>query len=136
VIGIGDTKSPDVEFRFVQDVGAPAAARRAVRDWLGADTDVIADDALVVTSELVTNVILHTLDGGVLRLWDPRPDVPFRLEVHDTHGGIPAIAAGRSIGGYGLRIVDALADDWGVGLLSTGKFVWAEFDRTRRRTIP
>jgi anti-sigma regulatory factor (Ser/Thr protein kinase) len=134
VIGIGDTKSPDVEYRFVQDVGAPAAARMVVRDWLGADTDVIADDVLVVTSELVTNVILHTLDGGVLRLWDPRPDVPFRLEVHDTDGGTPAIVADRPVGGYGLRIVDALADTWGVGLLPTGKFVWAEFDRSRRNT--
>jgi serine/threonine-protein kinase RsbW len=132
VNAVDGARSPDVEYRFVQDARAPAAARMLVRGWLGADLDVIGADVLVVTGELVSNVVLHTPDGGLLRVWDPRPDVPFRLEVHDTDPGTPAIAADRPIGGYGLRIVDALADAWGVERFPTGKIVWAEFDRNRR----
>jgi hypothetical protein len=41
--------------------------------------DPIADDVRATTSELVTNAIRHTYDGGELRAWDPRPDVPLRL---------------------------------------------------------
>jgi len=95
--------------------------------------DPIADDVRLATSELVTNVIRHTDDGGELRAWDPRPDVPLRLEVEDPDATMPEIPDDTpAIGGRGLHIVDQIADDWGVQQRSPGKVVWAEFDRNQR----
>ena len=99
--------------------------------------DPIAEDVRLATSELVNNVVRHTADGGELRAWDPRPDVPLRVEVQDPDPGVPAIPSETSpIGGRGLAIVDAVADDWGVEPQSNGKIVWAEFDRNRRQDPP
>lgn len=39
----------------------------------------------------MTNVVVHTDDGGELRAWDPRPDVPLRVEVEDADPGLPVI---------------------------------------------
>jgi anti-sigma regulatory factor (Ser/Thr protein kinase) len=100
---------------------------------LNVPDDPIADDVRLAASELVTNVVTHTDDGGELRAWDPRPDVPLRLEVEDPDPALPEIPAQTpSIGGRGLSIVDQIADDWGVDQQPPGKVVWAEFDRNRR----
>jgi hypothetical protein len=53
--------------------------------------DPIAEDVRLTTSELVTNVIRHTGNGGELRAWDPRPDVPLRVEVQDSEPQLPSI---------------------------------------------
>jgi hypothetical protein len=37
-------------------------------------------------------------------------------------------------GGYGLRIVDALADSWGIEPTDGGKVVWFEVAHGERRT--
>lgn len=93
--------------------------------------DPISADVELVTSELVTNVVVHTNHGGVLRAWDPKPDVPLRLEVEDSDDHVPAaVPVLSAIGGRGLFIVDAASDAWGVNaLVGGGKVFWAEFDR-------
>jgi anti-sigma regulatory factor (Ser/Thr protein kinase) len=133
---IGVSRAPDVEYRFTGDVGDPRAARAALTGWLDDGADVIGGDVVLAAGELVTNVVVHTNGGGVMRVWDPRPDVPLRLEVHDTDMGTPVVAADRAVGGFGLVIVAALADTWGVEWIPTGKIVWAEFDRDRRSSLP
>jgi anti-sigma regulatory factor (Ser/Thr protein kinase) len=86
-------------------------------------------DALLVVDELVANTGQHvgghvvvdlTLDARVLRIvvTDQAPD--FRL-----HTVLPSTER------YGLRIIDASVDRWGVAPVvgtETGKAVWAEFD--------
>jgi anti-sigma regulatory factor (Ser/Thr protein kinase) len=132
-----DGREPDVRFEFAHDRAAAAAARHEVDELLSEPDDPIADDVRLATSELVTNVVRHTPDGGELRAWDPRPDVPLRLEVEDPDPGVPAIPADTpAIGGRGLRIVSAVADEWGVEQRPPGKVVWAEFDRTKRDGPP
>jgi hypothetical protein len=113
---------PDVAFNF-HDVMAPRRARLALQG-LFAHHDPVADAVSLVASELVSNVIRHTDDGGHLEAWNGKP---FRLEVHDTD---PTLAASPEhadqYGGHGLRIVDEVADDWGIRLDEGGKTLWAE----------
>jgi anti-sigma regulatory factor (Ser/Thr protein kinase) len=130
----GSEAAPDVEYEFDHDLGASRQARQALQPLLSDPDDPIADDVRLAASELVTNVVVHTADGGSMRAWDPKPDVPLRLEVEDHDGGTPESPHPTPpVGGRGLRIVDQLADDWGVTQTATGKVVWAEFDRTERQ---
>ncbi|GAB1690974.1 ATP-binding protein [Krasilnikovia sp. M28-CT-15] len=121
-----------VRLRF--DHGAPAAvARRIVRDALRLwKVEDLADDAMVITTELVQNVTQHTLNGGELFL-ALQPDV-IRIEVADANPAVPRpldLDAHRS-GGRGMRIVAAMAQRWGsraaVWAGHAGKVVWAELE--------
>lgn len=118
------------------ELGADAlSARRArerVRDFLLSDTarplvdPLVVDDVVLVVSELVTNVILHT-DGPPavsVRLQDH----VVRVEVADQGVDVPVAPVRRraSAGGHGLRIVESVASQWGVERGQTGgKTVWA-----------
>ena len=78
-------------------------------------------DAALMVSELVTNAVRHGIGSISLRI-----DVEaaaLRVEVADE--GNVAIAPSPTPGahgGWGLRIVDQLADDWGV--LAGSTKVW------------
>ncbi|MCU1391910.1 MAG: regulatory protein [Ilumatobacteraceae bacterium] len=123
---------PDVSVTFHHDVTAPQQARRAIRPLVSAEGDPIADAVQMVTSELVSNVVQHTSDGGTVKAWDPKPDKPFRLEVADSEPVEPkSPEVATPEGGRGLRIVDAMSDVWGVDVDpgGAGKTVWAEFNR-------
>jgi len=74
---------------------APAAARNALRTWLeNVDcSPPVPDEALLVVSELVTNVVRHTVsDPVVVASFD---DHRLRIEVHDRdpRGPVPATGA-------------------------------------------
>ena len=127
-------KSPDLVFKFSGDPAAPGQARRALAP-LFEPGDPIAEAVTVSASELVSNVVLHTNGGGELRTWDPRPDVPLRLEIEDSNPTTPTVVSDHDqrITGRGLRILSALADSWGTFATNVGKVVWAEFDRNKPR---
>ena len=58
-------------FHFTSSrVAAPAGARHEMDQLLNVPDDPIADDVRLAASELVTNVIRHTADGGELRARD------------------------------------------------------------------
>jgi anti-sigma regulatory factor (Ser/Thr protein kinase) len=107
---------------------ARSLARRIVLEWGRCD---LADTAELLVSELVTNAIQHVGPGAaetVLRLeyggsW-------LRIEVHDAspHGPQPRTPDWLDESGFGLLLVDALADKWGVEQTAQGKAVWAELD--------
>ncbi|WP_405823399.1 ATP-binding protein [Streptomyces sp. NBC_01390] len=115
---------------------APAsvsAARRKVRELLdawGVDADT-SDNALLITSELVTNALTHTASERIvcrLRLSVGR----LHVEVEDENraGTLPAQ---RRPGfdeqcGRGLLLVGVLSSDWGVrdAPHGSGRIVWAE----------
>jgi hypothetical protein len=126
---------PDVVIGFGQDRTAPGVVRRALAPLFDGEDDPIADDALLSASELVANVVEHTEGGGELRAWDPKPDVPMRMEVEDGNQSMPVLrpAGKNGRGGRGLMLVERLSDAWGVFTTAVGKVVWAEFDRDRRR---
>ncbi|MGA4998814.1 SpoIIE family protein phosphatase [Streptomyces arboris] len=139
---------------------APSAARRFVRaalaEWTGLGvpaavgfSDRLADDAVTVTNELVTNAVVHagTTVDLVLRLEEEGGDEPSAalvLEVTDHHPARP-VSGDESGGpgrtrteteepadlpdpaeyGRGLQLVATLAESWGITYRTGLKTVWA-----------
>jgi anti-sigma regulatory factor (Ser/Thr protein kinase) len=93
--------------------GSARLARDVVTECTGGVTDEVRDDALLLTSELVANALQHGKGVVTLRvLHEPRE---LLVEVADEgHGAIEMTQNPTSLGGWGLRVVDQVADDWGV----------------------
>jgi anti-sigma regulatory factor (Ser/Thr protein kinase) len=124
-----EKQPPDIEFDFDHDLEAPRRARQALQPLFIDDGDPISDAVELAASELVTNVVIHTSDGGSLRAWDVTPHDPLRLEVEDFDATPPLPKTPSVEGGRGLLIVDNVADAWGVEPTGQGKVVWVEFNR-------
>ncbi|MFF5481740.1 SpoIIE family protein phosphatase [Streptomyces sp. NPDC012935] len=116
-----------------------ASARSFVRDtlqgWGFAD---IVDDAVVLTSELVTNAVVHAgTSADVLCL---RSDDGVRVEVADRYPEREIPLQGSPVnmgspdreGGRGLQLCAALAGRWGVEYTPTHKQVWFQLDLPER----
>ena len=124
------------QLRLTGDAAAAAEARRmaeqALRQWRLARgrEDPLVADALIVVTELVENVVKHTGDGGDLNVLR-RPGTVV-IEVADTSPQPPVLREPdlRRASGRGLRMIDALADRWGVRPKPDGKVVWVELRTT------
>ena len=88
-----------------------------------------ADDAVLLTSELVTNAITHTASGtgGKVVVTVYRAGTRVRVEVRDDGSDqVPAVRphgpAGQS--GYGLGLVELIAQCWGYRGGRRGRIVW------------
>jgi hypothetical protein len=90
------------------------------------DLDVLAGDAAIVVSELVTNAI--RAGAATIRLEVGRSGDAFRIAVADDAAGVPILAEAdpTAEGGRGLHIVNALSTQWGVEPGEWGKRVWAD----------
>ena len=89
-----------------------------------------SETALLLTSELVTNVVVHTASDGV-DVQAHCDGARLRISVHD--GAMTPLMPVRSGGeeppaggGRGLWLVEALAARWGCEPLADGKRVWFE----------
>jgi hypothetical protein len=102
----------------------PSQARHALAAMLQQwDLRCLTNDAALVADELVGNVWRHgAFPAELTATWSRRG---LRLEVSDLAAAMPALREPDHHGGYGLRIVDHLAKDWGVIPLPRGKVVWA-----------
>jgi anti-sigma regulatory factor (Ser/Thr protein kinase) len=80
----------------------------------------------LMTSELATNCVLHAGSHYQIKLEGDERRI--RVQVTDTASGDIELRSPASTDphGRGLRIVDALADEWGVtpAIGRTGKSVW------------
>jgi anti-sigma regulatory factor (Ser/Thr protein kinase) len=105
---------------------AASQARRVVAEQCPSwDSDVV-DTALLLTSELVTNAVIHgrsavqlevRIDGSRLRVDVGDDNSRLPLQKSPDHGALD---------GRGLQIVDLLATRWGVYDEPLGKTVWFE----------
>ncbi|AWW36959.1 ATP-binding protein [Streptomyces cadmiisoli] len=100
--------------------------RELLRHWGEPGRSEIAE---LLTSELVTNAIVHTDDEAVLTAAvGPRG---LRVEVRDFVARRPRVRAPKAddgTHGRGLVLVESLADAWGVRPHAVGKSVWFELD--------
>ena len=124
-------RSPQLRRRLERaDLGAVPETRRALREllrhWGRPGRSEIAE---LLTSELVTNALVHTdRDAVVTATVGPRA---LRVEVRDFVAHRPRVRlpeAGEGTHGRGLVLVQSLADAWGVRAHGVGKAVWFELD--------
>ena len=121
---------------FQPEPKAAAAARRFVRDTLeewavarAADQRGLVDDAVLLTSELVTNAVVHA--GTAVQVTCRLADGAVEVVVSDGHPGrlVPEAPdreplATERTGGRGLLMPAALASAWGVAYGRASKAVW------------
>jgi anti-sigma regulatory factor (Ser/Thr protein kinase) len=121
---------PDQRLRFdpraenVRDARDHVADLLRQRGW----SDTAVEKARLVISELATNAVLHAqtpfeltchIDGTArfeVRDWDP-DSMPLVIDPTPNRAG-----------GLGLRLIDAIATDWGVESHSEFKVVWCTID--------
>lgn len=111
-------------------VGRPSSWRPELRGALDQRVDAsLMDDIVIAAAELVANALEHGSgevgvsvgllgDGAVL----------VRVSDASDEGPVPSGARVDALRGRGLTMVGALASEWGVDKLSSGKTVWAKFD--------
>ena len=112
---------------------APRIARRSLVDWIGsALAPEGLDDAKLLTSELVSNAVLHGRGKIVLRA--QLDDDSVLVEVIDEGKGFERGVRRQEfddLHGRGLAIVDAQASRWGIHEGTT--HVWFELERPGSR---
>ncbi|TKR27022.1 ATP-binding protein [Cellulomonas hominis] len=83
----------------------------------------------LLTSEILTNAVVHTRAHRRIAVTTDCHDGCVRVEVTDPDPTLPLVKPGnaRRLGGHGMRLVDALATAWGIDLHpGRGKTVWFE----------
>lgn len=132
---------------LMANLAAAAAARSivsdAVRTWrMPVDVDV----AVLLTSELVTNAVMHgTPAAGTFVLLTIACDAAgLRVDVHDGSGTLPVLNAGlldnapaEAETGRGLLLVTTLSAEWGFYRTPAGKAVYftLELQRDSSETV-
>src|SRR5256714_15023753 len=112
---------------------AAPASRRALDELDREVSPEVLDDLRLIASELVTNSVRHGGPGwlAVKLAVDVCGDV-VRLEVSDAGTGFARSGDDqRRVGGWGLMLVDRLADRWGIRH-DDRTLVWVEIDLDRR----
>ncbi|MFJ9731978.1 PAS domain S-box protein [Streptomyces sp. NPDC101171] len=111
------------------DLPAAAESVRTGRDFLGKalvawDCAHVADDALLLLSEILTNAVQHA--EGPIGVRACRTDTSLTVEIGDRslHLPQPRSATEDDESGRGLLLVRALAGDWGVRPTDDGKTTW------------
>lgn len=116
------------EMELEPDRGQVGRARRFVVDVATmVGRDELADVVELLTSELVTNAVLHARSEVVHIVVTWRPPT-FRVEVADDAAGEPTIKhfSDEAATGRGLMLVEELSNRWGFTPTAKGKTVWFE----------
>lgn len=115
--------------RLSDDERAVGGARRYARGWSATNgIDARHTDQLeLLVSELVTNAVRH--GSPPYQVFLGRTGHSLYGEVSDSSPSQPRVLPEPDHrGGFGLRIIDALASDWGISSAATGKAVWFELE--------
>ncbi|MEA2412662.1 MAG: serine/threonine-protein kinase RsbW [Thermoleophilaceae bacterium] len=126
----------------VQFESGPAAAAWARNALLPLDQrlePLVMEDVRLLVSELVTNSVRHAdaRANDHVQLEVSFDDATLHVQVADSGTGFeprPREAAMTKAGGWGLFLVERLADRWGVARNSRTR-VWFEIDLDRQRAI-
>jgi len=109
--------------------GDTSRARHLVAEALSGRAQSLIDTAQLLTSEIMTNALVHASGDVVLGV--DLTDKVVRVEIEDS-GPMTALApiyvVAHSEHGRGLSVVDTLATAWGVDRRGRAKAVWFELD--------
>jgi anti-sigma regulatory factor (Ser/Thr protein kinase) len=101
--------------------------RALLHDWPVSDH---VDAAMLLVSELVTNVLVHTDEDAVLtaRLLGMPGGRRLRIDVTDRNDDMPhrRTPGEMASSGRGLLLIETMADSWGVEPRGDGKTIWFE----------
>lgn len=106
---------------------AAGEARHFVAGWVNALLpSEVAEIAVLLTSELVTNVIVHARTP--MRLSVDVDESALRVALADdaARGPVRRSAGDTRLTGRGMHLVESLSNQWGVEPSPTGKTVWFE----------
>ncbi|WP_432573183.1 ATP-binding protein [Kineococcus sp. SYSU DK005] len=120
-----------VPFPFLQlDLGGElSAARRARQELrgccrhLGVDEDA-CDVVLLLSSELVTNAVLHGAPPVHLDAGFDGARVHLAVSDADPHHPVERAWDPTALGGRGVQLLRDLSEAWGVDVHADGKTVW------------
>lgn len=118
------------------DLPATAHAVKSARDVVGAvlagwHLADLSDDAQLIVSELVTNVLRHAPGPESYELDFVRRANGVQVGLADGSSVRPVVAEldHTRTTGRGMRVVEHLASTWGVDEYAGGKRVWVVLDR-------
>lgn len=99
--------------------------RKCLEDWERSD---LSDEACLLTSELVTNAIVH--GQSELSVKVQLAQRALSVEIRDENPSLvrSQVVAELAESGRGLQIVEALSLTWGVRPAPGGKAVWFSLD--------
>jgi len=124
---------PDLSLLLPAEAASIPRARHVVERLSGAVEDDLLENLRLLVSEVVTNSVRHAglspTDRIELRITVDTRTV--RVEVRDTGPGFEPPDSPKTMfqeTGWGLYLVDRLADRWGV-TSDVGTTVWFELDR-------
>jgi anti-sigma regulatory factor (Ser/Thr protein kinase) len=113
---------------------APGLARQLARELLG--DGLVAETVMLLVSELVTNAVLHSRSGdhgGTVTVTLCPTQSAILIQVRDDGGtSEPRISArpgGDAEHGYGLLLVDTLADSWATMASPGSRLTWCKVNR-------
>ncbi|NBM18510.1 SpoIIE family protein phosphatase [Streptomyces sp. GC420] len=117
--------------------GARQQVREMLHDW--ADEDQ-TDSAVLMVSEMVTNVLVHT-DGDALLVAEvtgERGVRRLRVDVADSSDELPhkRQPGEMASSGRGLLLMEMLAHAWGVDPRGEGKSIWFELHEATLKELP
>ena len=114
--------NPTVELTVAPEPDSVRFVRRTLtRSGLDPDLD---HTVTLLTSEVVTNAIRH-VPGGTILITLTLLDGQLLAEVQDESASLPVRRSAGERGGWGLELLDLLADQWGVREHpGEGKTVW------------
>lgn len=113
---------------FAAEAPSVPQARTLIAQRLIHLPDESLDVVILLTSELVTNAVLH--GAGPVAVHMSWGDWGVLVEVEDQspEWPVPQAMDRDALNGRGLILVDGLSSDWGVLAVGTGKKVWFTLD--------
>ena len=120
-----------IQAHFTASVTVPGEIRAllcGLREELGASA---YDNARLLVSEVATNAVVHGTPGAAIRFQAELQHDCLRIQIRNRNGaGRPVIATGdrKRGGGWGLRLVDAIAQRWGSSRSDAHTVVWFELE--------
>jgi two-component sensor histidine kinase len=117
-------------FELAPEPTAGSAARRELLAGNGTLPSSVRDDVLLLVTELVSNAVRHSSAGpdGLVRVELRRGTDMVRVAVSDEGTGFLAKAPRErnEAEGWGLALIDRIADRWAVTPTASGTCAWFE----------